>query len=120
MFNFILVAGIIWLLLTVFEPLVAYFEAKSECDRKYAPARARRAEIYEELAAMHRQSPLYQQMVQQKNVKNTGARQQRNNRMNGRTQKSKRAAGVISAASNGMGSAPQGSHPCGRIVQHRK
>lgn len=73
MLNFILVAGIVWLLLTLFEPLVAYFDAKAECDRKYAPDRARRAEIYEELAAMHRQSPLYQQMVQQKNVKSAGA-----------------------------------------------
>ena len=120
MFNFILVAGIIWLVLTLFEPLVAYFDAMSACDRKYAPARARRAEIYAELAALHRQSPVYQQMSRQKKAKNTGGKQQKNNKMKAKTQKSKRSAGVTSSVSTEQSCASQNSHPYGRIVQHKK
>lgn len=36
MFGFILFAGIVWLLLTLFEPLVAYIDAGKACDQKYA------------------------------------------------------------------------------------
>ena len=120
MFNFILVAGIIWLVLTLFEPLVAYFDAMSACDRKYAPARARRAEVYAELAALHRQSPVYQQMARQKKAKSAGGKQQQNNKMKGKVQKSKRFAGVTSSGSKRTGSASQNSHPYGRIVQRKK
>ena len=119
MIELMVFGAIAWVLLTLFEPLVVYFDAKAECDRKYAPERARRAEIYEELAAMHRQSPVYQQMVQQKNMQNTGGKQQNNNKMKGPAQKSRRSAGVISAVSNGKGSASQNTHPYGRIVQHK-
>lgn len=119
MIELMVFGAVAWLLLTLFEPLVVYFDAKAACDRKYAPERARRAEIYEELAAMHRQSPVYQQMVQQKNVKSAGGRQQNNNKKKGRAQKSKQSAGVISAVLNGKGSASQNSHPYGRIVQHK-
>ena len=119
MIELMMFGAIAWVLLTLFEPLVAYFDAKAACDRKYAPARARRAEIYEEIAARHRQSPVYQQMVQQKNMKNTGGKQQNNNKMKGPAQKSNQFAGVISAVSNGKGSSAQNSHPYGRIVQHK-
>jgi len=116
MLNFILVAGIIWLLLTLFEPLVAYFDAMAACDRKYAPARARRAEVYAELAALHRQSPVYQQMARQKKAKSTCGKQKKNKH----TQKSKRSDGVVSTSSKGTGSTSQACHPYGRIVQHKK
>ena len=120
MIELIVFGAIAWVVLTLFEPLVVYFDTKAACDRKYAPARARRAEIYAELAARHRQSPLYQQMVQQKNVKSAGGRQAGNNQMRRRAKKTKRSAGVIPAVSNGMGSISQTSHPYGRIVQHKK
>jgi hypothetical protein len=119
MIEYFFIMGGIWLLLVLFEPVVAYFDAIGECDRKYAADRAHRAEVYEQLAAMHRQSPVYQQMVRQKNVKKTGGKQQKNSKVNGTFQKLKRSSVAISSLSTGNGSTSQNSHPYGRIIQKK-
>ena len=119
MVEFVIGAGIIWLVLTLFEPLVAYLDAGKACDRKYAANRIRRAQIYEEMAASHRASPLYQQMKQTKQntigktrpYHQAGCAQLTSN--GSKTGRSSAATGITS------NSKPAG-HPYGRIIQKRK
>ena len=68
-FDFIIGAAVIWVLLTLFQPLWGSYSAKREMDRKFASDRRARAERYEQLRRMHEASPIYQQYksAQQKN-----------------------------------------------------
>lgn len=59
--DFIIGAAVIWVLLTLFQPLWVSYSAKREMDRKFASARRARAERYEQLRRMHEASPVYQQ-----------------------------------------------------------
>lgn len=68
MVEFVIVAGLIWLGLTLFEPLVWWLDAGKSCDQHYAWDRIQRAQRYEELAESHSMSPLYQQMKQEKRL----------------------------------------------------
>lgn len=89
MIEYLIFMGIIWLLLVLCGPLVAHFDAIHACDMKYAADRAYRAEVYEELASMHRQSPLYQRMKEEKKVKGKNRRPSPNNHKARRARKRK-------------------------------
>ena len=67
--NLIVIAAVIWIALTVFEPFWVALSAKREQDRKYAKDRLDRAAMYDKLREMHEASPLYRQYksAQQKN-----------------------------------------------------
>ena len=51
--DFILVFGGIWLLLTLFEPIVSWMDAGSACDHKYAFDRWYRDRRYKEIEEQH-------------------------------------------------------------------
>ena len=59
--NLIVIAAVIWIALTVFEPFWVALTAKREQDRKYAKDRLARAAKYDNMREMHEASPLYQQ-----------------------------------------------------------
>ena len=58
--------GTIWLLLFLGQPIVAYMDAVHACDLKYATDRRRRAEVYEELNALHQESEIFRKMKREK------------------------------------------------------
>ena len=59
--NLIVIAAVIWIALTVFEPFWDALTAKRKQDRKYAKDRLDRAARYDKLREMHEASPLYLQ-----------------------------------------------------------
>lgn len=58
MIEFILFFAVVWLVLTLLQPLWAAYSAKRECDRKYGPRRAERARQYEEMLRKCRSTPI--------------------------------------------------------------
>lgn len=98
MVEFVIFAGIVWLGLTLFEPLVAYFDAGSACDRKYAFDRIQRAQKYEEMAASHRANLPYQQMKEEKQLSKRQLKRKQNKERRAQLKKEQRIAGQIPSA----------------------
>ena len=120
MIQFVLVMGFIWVVLTLFEPLVAYLDAGKACDRKYAFNRYKRAQIYEEMAASHRASPLYQQMQEEKQLSKRQLRRKQAKARRAQLKKEQKIAGQSPAAQGKSSSPKNAGQPHGRIVQKKK
>ena len=120
MVEFVIGAGIIWLVLTLFEPLVAYLDAGRECDQKYAFDRFKRAQIYEELAASHRASPLYQQMKEEKQLSKRQLRRKEAKARRAQLKKEQKNAGQSTAAKGNSSSPKNAGQPHGKKAQKNK
>ena len=120
MVDFVIGAGIIWLVLTLFEPLVAYIDAGKACDRKYAFNRYKRAQMYEEMAASHRASPLYQQMKEEKQLSKRQLKRKEAKARRAQLKKEQKNAGQRPAAQVKSSSPKNAGQPHGRIVQKKK
>ena len=120
MFGFILFAGIVWLLLTLFEPLVAYLDAGKACDQRFAFDRYKRARSMEDIAASHRASPLYQQMKEEKQLSKRKQRRMEYKARRALLKKEQRIAGQ-NPTSQGKSSSPKNAgQPHGKKVQKKK
>lgn len=120
MFGFILFAGIVWLLLTLFEPLVAYIDAGKACDQKYAFDRFKRVQSYEEIAASHRASPLYQQMKEEKQLSKRQLKRKEAKARRAQLKKEQQKAGQNLEAKGNSSSPKTAGQPHGKKVQKKK
>ena len=89
MLEYLLIMGGIWLALFLFQPVIAHMDAIKWCDIKYSGDRARRAETYAQLNALHQQSELYQQMKKEKTAKHSNRKPSPNNHKARRARKRK-------------------------------
>lgn len=75
MIEFIIFAGVMWLILTIFQPFWVSYSAGREADRKYAVDRYKRTELYKSLLARSQENPLppvgkIRQQINNRNTKN--------------------------------------------------
>ena len=120
MIQFVLVMGFIWVVLTLFEPLVAYLDAGKACDQKYAFDRFKRAQSYEEMAASHRASPLYQQMKEEKQLSKRKLRRKEYKARRALLKKEQQKEGQSPEAKGNLSSPKNAGQPHGKKVQKKK
>lgn len=120
MIQFVLVMGLIWVVLTLFEPLVAYLDAGKACDQRFAFDRYKRARSMEDIAASHRASPLYQQMKEEKQLSKRQLKRKQAKERRAQLKKEQRIAGQNPTPQGKSSSTKNAGQPHGKKVQKKQ